>query len=54
MLCASATVTLAFISDVLRRVFATMSLALVGYGFADVFTQVVALFASVFTVIPGV
>jgi len=37
----------------LRRVLATVSLALVGYGFANVFAQIVSIFAAILTVIPG-
>jgi hypothetical protein len=44
---------LAFIPDVLRCVLATMSLALVRDGLADVFSQVVPIFAAILTVIPG-
>ena len=47
------TTTLALIPDMLCRVFATMSLALVGYGFANVFSQIVAIFTSVFTIVPA-
>ena len=47
------TATLALIPDVFSRVFATMPLALVGYGFANIFSQVVAIFAAVFTIVPA-
>jgi hypothetical protein len=38
----------------LGSVFAAMSLALVGYGFANVFSQIVAIFAAILTRVPGV
>ncbi len=44
-------ITFALISDVLRSVFATMSLALQRYGLANVFSQIVAIFTSVFTIV---
>jgi hypothetical protein len=38
----------------LGGVFTAMSLPLVGYGLANVFSQIVAIFAAVFTRVPGV
>jgi len=44
---------LAFISRLLGRVLANLSLALVRDGLANVFSQIVAIFAAILTVIPG-
>jgi hypothetical protein len=45
--------TLAFISGLLSRVLANMSLALVRDRLANVFSQIVPIFAAILTVIPG-
>ena len=45
--------TLALISRLLGRVLANLSLALVRDGLANVFSQIVAIFAAILTVIPG-
>jgi hypothetical protein len=49
----STATTLAFVSRLLGRVLANMSLALVGDRLANVFSQVVPIFAAILTVIPG-
>jgi hypothetical protein len=53
LLTTSPAAPLAFISGMLGRVLATVSLALVGYCFANVFSEIVPIFAAILTVIPG-
>ena len=47
------TLTLAFIPDMLSGIFAAMSLTFEGYRLANVFSQIVAIFAAIFTRVPG-
>ena len=49
----STALTLAFIPDMLGGVLAAMSLTFEGYRLANVFSQIVAIFAAIFTRVPG-